>query len=216
MNPKYIAAWVSSVVGCVAFCAPQPASAEEYRHDGFFLSMTLGAGYLSSDWDVSRTRYGQTESGTVSTKGTGVIGGIFLGGTPLPGLVVGGTSMGNVFSGATMSGPGGSVTLDSDVSINVWLFGPFVQYYFDPDKGLHVGGSVGYSSLSISEGNWTSDRASGWGLAGWVGCEWWVGPEWSLGVAGRLTLASVSDRSGSDKLDITAWIPGVLFTATYH
>jgi hypothetical protein len=77
---------------------------------------------------------------------------------------------------------------------------------------------VGFASLTETndEGEVSDETHSGFGLAAWVGCDFWVSKEWSLGVAGRLTYASVSASSGGASEDINAWIPGVLFTATYH
>lgn len=189
------------------------ASAEPELHDGFFLQLELGPGYVSMP--------GTTESGSssvdVSIKGVAGMGGLLIGGTPSDGLVIGGATQGHYVSSPTVEVDGTEV--DTDDALSLGVIGPFVQFYPDPAAGLNLRLLAGFASASGTDDD-ADESATGFGLVAAVGHDWWVGEEWSLGVAGRFTYANLKYESEIGDVTITqkynAIAPGVLFTVTYH
>jgi opacity protein-like surface antigen len=203
-----------SATACFAcLTAAASAAAEPETHDGFFLRMELGAGYLM----MPGTLEGGSSSLDVDISGMGGLGGLLLGGTPADGLVIGGGSLASVVSKPTIKVGDFEDEADDDLSLS--LLGPFVQYYPDPTGGLHFELLLGYASASGTDDD-ADEAATGFGVSAGVGHEWWVSEEWSLGVAGRFHYANVKYESDSGNTTITqkynAMVPGVVFTATYH
>ncbi len=203
-----------SSVACVAcLTAAATAAAEPETHDGFYLRMELGAGYLM----MPGTMEGGSSSLDVDISGMGGLGGLLLGGTPAEGLVIGGGSLASVVQKPTIKVGDFEDEADDDLSLS--LLGPFVQYYPDPTGGLNFQLLLGYASASGTDDD-ADEAATGFGLSAGVGHEWWVSEEWSLGVAGRFNYANVKYESDVGNTTITqkynAMVPGVVFTATYH
>ncbi len=194
------------------------ASAETRTHDGFMLQLELGPGYLSvpGNWDIM----GQSMDVTIS--GAGMIGGLLIGGTPTDGLVVGGASLSHVVTSPKIKANGKEA--DQDDSLHFDILGPFVQFYPDPNAGLNFRLVLGYvlAVFPNSTDDGGKDLATGFGLSASVGHDWWVGEEWSLGVAGRFTYANANVKNVKWDNDVgiektyKAYVPGVVFTATYH
>jgi hypothetical protein len=109
-------------------------------------------------------------------------------------------------NGVAVSGQARGVAVFSD-------FGPFVDFYPDPRKGLHFMAGLTYSSFSFTnDAGESSESATGVGLFGGAGYEAWIGSEWSLGLLARLQWASLSDSSGTT----TALAPVMLLGLTCH
>jgi len=209
IQSKALAAFAS--LACLTFAAS--ASADPETHDGFFLKLELGPGYLS----MPGTAEAGSASVDTSIKGVGAIGGLLIGGTPADGLVVGGASLAHVVSSPTVEVDGRE--LDTNDSLTLSVLGPFVQYYPDPSAGLNLGLVLGYASASGGNDD-VDEAATGFGVSASVGNDWWIGEEWSLGVAGRFTYANVKYESSSGGLTVTqkynAMVPGAVLTLTYH
>lgn len=218
---------------------PPPKAEEDdesavHVHDGFYLRLGIGAGYLLSDTEVTASGYeGEI---TFKTTGLGAATELALGGTVAPGLVIGVGSYGGVaFSakGEDFDWDGESIDdLEGEWdSITVNVTGPFLDYYFDPSGGLHLQLAVGLGTLAVSDGELKQgeftddlDEEDGSGLGAMVGFgfETWVGEQWSVGGLARVLYAKPTVEADVPGTDVEGdWessmlMPGVLFTATYH
>jgi hypothetical protein len=176
--------------------APSAPGAGKRSHDGFFLRLSLGAAYLHESWNPS----GGSPGAVFGGGGTSLEASI--GKSVRPGLVVGGlwqlvavTDPNESYLGTTYVAPG------TDRFLNV--VAAFVDYYPNPRRGLHVGGSAGLlaaSNLDRAYGTLTT----GWGAAMSVrfGYEVFFSGRWSVGAFAQLegyryssTDASVSSAS---------------------
>lgn len=162
-------------------------------HDGFYLRLALGAGYVVA-----------TSENDSKLKGWGIAPDIWIGGSPAPGLAIGvtfnGVSAPDPHIDATAADTGGLGPISGEASgtLTYSVFGLFADYYPDPTGGLHLMAGVNYSVMKFEADNGVeSDPASGIGLAGGIGYEWWIGREWSVGPLARLHWASLSDAGAT-------------------
>jgi hypothetical protein len=213
--------------------APPDAGSGAFAHDGFYLRLGIGFTYASDSLE-SETVTVCFSSGCADGKIEGTISGlgaateIALGGTVAPGLVIGGGIYNHVIPGAVSDDLSfGGVSIDEDVEFETTLFtlyGPFVDYYFDPLSGFHLQGSIGLAMLATGKGEFESSgtaveeqTATGVGIMVGVGHEWWVGEQWSVGILGRVTYGSLTGKDDDDvEWSHSVLAPAVLFTATMH
>jgi hypothetical protein len=158
--------------------AERPVS---HRHDGFYLRTAGGLG---------RTSFAATgPSGRTDLHGS-TDGMLLVGGTPSPGLVIGGGVREISASGRFQGGRyDGAVAQAFE-----WTLGPFVDWYPDPARGLHIGALVGGSATLVS--STTTQSSVAFGATVFGGCDWWIGPQWSLGI-----LAEASGATPSSLVD---------------
>ncbi len=177
-------------------------------HDGFFFQLALGVGAFSDsikDGDLEAT-----------ASGTAFTGGLLLGGTPSPGLVVGGGTAGAYVSSVKLESGGNTVEPD-DFVLNAGVFGPFIDYYFDPTSGLHLHGMIGFGNMTASGADANEDFvATGPGAVVGIGYEGWIGEQWGLGGLLRVMYLSLNYSEGNDDEDHTVVVPGLLLTVTHH
>jgi hypothetical protein len=179
------------------------AKAEPRTHDGFYLQMDAGLGYLSSTAD--------TAGGKATLSGMTVPAALFLGGTAGP-IVIGGGFFGDYSPSPSASADGVSLTL-TNVTMTLIGVGAFADYYVDPHGGLHFQPFVGWGGLDRSyKGNSSSSDPTGLVLALGGGYDWWVGEEWSIGVMGRIAYAPLSING----VTFSTVAPALLATFTYH
>ena len=180
-------------------------------HDGFFLSLATGIGFNTTSVGTDPE---PSNAPDVSLSGITVGGHLAIGGTPAPGLVIGGISQGaHTFSPKVKSG---NNEFDNDGDFSGNILGPFVDYYFDPNGGLHLQGVLGFATVEDGE-DATDGLAQGFGLSLGLGHEWWVGEQWGIGVLGRVQFLSTSvELSSGVDAKYSTILPAVLFTATYH
>lgn len=190
------------------------AKAGAQTHDGFYLRMGIGLGYLSAKDKLEFSFGNATSSGDATISGTGVSGEFALGGTVAPGLVLGGASQFGVFPKPKVSSGGQSVTADNGVVLS--SLGLLLDYYIDPKDGFHIQGLVGYATLQSTNSSNNSKTPSGLALSAGVGKEWWVGDEWSVGILGRVQYVNAKADYGLATETITAIVPAVMATFTYH
>jgi hypothetical protein len=168
----------------ILFLAAPNARAEIRTHDGFYLQLDTGLGYLSSTGKFPG--YEVTYSGVTTSSA------LFLGGTIGPVVIGGGFTYDNAFSPNAKSG-GTTVNLGTDVSLHLIGIGPFIDVYPDPTSGLHFMGFVGWGGLEASvNGNVSGSDPTG--LVSFIGggYEFWVADQWSVGPLARLTYAPLS------------------------
>ncbi len=202
--------FVSTAIGTL--CLSTAAFAQDggaRTHDGFHLSLGVGAAYTTTAVGLDPEPAGAPD---VSITGFGFAGHLLIGGNIAPGLVLGGGNMGfHVFS------PKVDNETDGDGALAGNLLGIYADYYFDPNEGLHGMALIGLATLDDADDN-TDKLAVGFGSALGLGHEWWVADEWSLGVLGRVQLMATTLEQETTKAEITfvSIAPALLFTATYH
>lgn len=184
-----------------------------------------------------------SDDADVKATGGGLAGEFALGYSPLAGVALG---LGYYFVVAPTtkadgreSGPGFSSRYDDGPAgaVYVHLFGPLVDVYPWPNKGLHFLGAAGVGPLGLErheEGMGMfatriperSYSGSGGGFLLGAGYEGWVGAQWSLGGLLRVQYQHGSVNAQPDKEagedaegpDVPAEGLGVglMFSATFH
>jgi hypothetical protein len=177
---------------------PPAAPAEEAEprgartHDGFYMRLGLGYGYLAAS----------EEAGGFESKfhGTGTAFQFSAGGTPIPGLVIAGTLFTHVVKPKVeVNGQ----DVEADKSIFVLGLGPLVDFYPDPKGGLHFGALGTYSSLNAI--NYTS---TGFGVGVHAGYDFFFSNSWSVGpvlqfLYSKTSKDQINDSTSSIVLMIT-------------
>jgi hypothetical protein len=189
----------------LALALPSRAEAAPETHDGFYLQLNAGIGYLSSSAEVFNT--------TVTYSGVTLPSALLLGGTVGP-VVIGGGFFGDyAFSPSYEVEGGGAMMPDADVSMTLVGIGIFADIYPDPKKGLHFQPFVGWGGLETTvNGDAGGSDPTGLVLAVGGGYDWFVSDNWSIGVMGRFAYAPLS----LDDVGYTTIAPSLLATFTYH
>ena len=186
--------------------APPPAPSDrrsgKRAHDGFFLQLSLGPAYLAE----SRSPTAGGPSETVGGWGTSLE--TSVGKRVRPGLVVGGR-----WQFAALVDPNdsyeGTPTAPDESARFLDVIGAFVDYYPNPRRGFHAGGSVGLLASTDLDAAYGAHTTS-WGpaLSAQVGYEVFFSSRWSVGAVAQLsayrcstTEAGVSSVSGRDLAD---------------
>lgn len=177
---KYILA--GACVSAVSALAPS-AKAEPMTHDGFYLALEAGLGYMSTSADFAG--FEQKISGTTFSSA------LLLGGTVGPVVIGGGFTYDTAFS-PSVEVNGTESDLDN-VTLYLIGIGAFVDVYPDPTDGLHFLGFLGWGGLEASvDGDVGGSDPTGMVLTLGAGYDFWIGDEWSVGPLGRFTYAPLS------------------------
>jgi hypothetical protein len=191
--------------GCAAAMvfAAGSAKADPQTHDGFYLQLDVGLGYLSTTAEVLNTE--------ITYSGVTIPSALLIGGTVGP-VVIGGGFFGDYAPSPSAEVGGTSMELE-DVSLTLIGIGVFADFYPDPHGGLHFQPFVGWGGLTASsEGRDSGSDPTGLVLAIGAGYDWWVADEWSIGVMGRFAYAPLK----LDDVSYNTIAPAVLATFTYH
>lgn len=189
---------------------PQPgyySAPASYQHDGFYLRVSAGLGYLSA----SEPYLGLTRT----FSGVGGTFGAAFGGMIASNLILYGEFLGNSVTSASDS-YGGVTQTYSGLDVTLFGVGPGVAYYFEP-VNLYLSGTLTFTQVSFSNTSTANPIDStdlGIGLSFTVGKEWWVSRDWGLGIAGQLHVASMRDPNFDTRMRATAF--SMLFSATYN
>lgn len=185
---------------------PPQGDPTAHLHDGFYLRLSGGFGFGSDSLKSHLISSG-------SMDGFATAGEIMIGGTPGAGVVVGGA-----VQTATIYSPTSKVN-DQSVKgphqLALFAFGPFVDWYVNPHRGLHLQAFVGLSALGADASKGSEDPG-GLAFSLGVGYEWWVGEQWSMGILGRFLYSADTWKSSSVDETHSVVVPSALFTATYH
>lgn len=202
--------------------APGPAGPRRgyHVHDGFYLRLNIGGGYLSS-----KVNYDSPDVPDRTISGGGLALDVMVGGSPARGLAVGGGLwLQTAGDPKTSSDQPGAESYDN---LNSALFGVFIDGFPDPEGGFHVGGALGIATLGARFKNEDLDVTPGRlgnsdsGTAGigssiWVGYDGWIAADWSLGGMLRLTGAATGNTHASLEERANTRALAILFTALYH
>jgi hypothetical protein len=232
----------SIVLSTAILCAPKTAVAGDARtHDGLYLRLGGGFGYAADSVKTDAYSAGVPPFVVVTQidgTATGFAGAseLALGWSLADGFALGGGLYSAwIFSpesddvGVDVNGLQVRGTAEFDAS-SFHVFGPFVDYYFDPLAGLHLQGGLGYAWISPGDVHFrgvipllgpydvSGPSASGGGFGFMVGLgnEWWVSDAFSLGLLARLTAGFMSGEQNNVNWNHTAFAPALLFTATMN
>jgi hypothetical protein len=186
---------------------PPPAMPEggARTHDGFYLQLGAGVGYLHSSGPASY--YPPSPSYRVSYDGVTLPSlHLFVGGSPVKGwaLAYGFMLDSTVSPRVTVAGQSRTTT----GSVYLFSLGFLADIYPNPHQGLHFQGFVGYGGLRFQDG----EGATGPSLAVGVGYEFWVAKDWSIGPLFRFTYAPLF--SGNSLYRTIC--PALLASVTYY
>ena len=204
--------WTHSIVKVVAGIAALAgvlgvsgrAEAAPYTHDGFYLQLNAGLGYLNASSDQAG----------VETKMSGVTlpSSLLLGGTVGPVVIGGGFFADHAFSPG-YSRNGQPAPTGTSLTMTLIGIGAFADIYPDVHKGLHFQPFVGWGGLETSvNGNSGGSDPTGLVLALGGGYDVFVSDNWSIGGMARIAYAPLS----VDNVSVGVFAPSLLATFTYH
>jgi hypothetical protein len=180
-----------------------------HLHDGFYMRLTMGPGYLNAKYNVGG------QDATIS--GGGMAMAFAFGGSVTPNLVIYGEFMGTVAMDPKLER--GETSQNTGFDVNLFGIGPGVAYYLEP-MNMYFSGTLAFSQVTASSSssgssNDTADLTNmGIGGSFMVGKEWWVSHDWGLGIAGMLHLASMKMKIVDSTMTAAAF--SILFSATYN
>ncbi len=186
-----------------------------HKHDGFYLRLQAGIGYLTTSVSY--------QGSTRNMSGPGVSYSAAFGGAIAPNLILYGEVLGMIVPDPSVS-YGGTSTTSSGTTMALVGFGPGLAYYLEPIN-LYLSGTVTLSHLEVSYNNYSDDyyysdynpsteSYTGVGFSALVGKEWWVSTNWGLGAALQFHFASMQD----DNSDVwmTSYGFALLFSSTFN
>jgi hypothetical protein len=182
-----------------------------HEHEGFFLRLQLGGGYLRG-----RTEYLDEN---LDVKGGAGAFQLALGGNLSPGLIIFGELFGQAIVEPTLE-YAGEETEAEDATASIGGIGIGLAYYLPAN--VYFSGTLAVSQLRWTEDTGDVERESeteiGPALLAQIGKEWWVSDNWGIGLAGQFILSSNKDDEDAEgPMDVT-WTTigaGLLFSATY-
>ena len=178
-----------------------------HEHDGFYMRLLMGGGYLST-----KEKFG---GNTYTLSGGAVAFSAAFGGAVAPNLIIYGELGGMSVNEPSVSGNGSSGTAKG-LTLNMISFGPGLAYYVQP-MNLYVSGTFNFTKFSMSDNNNsnnTADSDTGFGFSATLGKEWWVSTDWGLGAAAQFNMGTAKADSGDTTLTGIGF--AVMFSATYN
>lgn len=182
-----------------------------HEHEGFFLRLGLGFGYLNMSTELMDT--------DLAIKGPSGIFQLAVGGNVSQNLIIYGEIFGNAVVDPTLEFDGDEQETE-DTSAAIAGIGVGLAYYLPAN--LYFSGTLAASQLRWTQDTGTTDIEAetevGPAFIGQIGKEWWVGDNWGLGLAGQLLFSSNKDDDDAVGADDVTWTTvgfGLLFSATY-
>ena len=179
-----------------------------HEHDGLFLRITLGAGWL-----------GMSESTGVSeleASGTGSGFGAAIGYAVTRKLIVflDVSLLDTMHPDVTVNG---APTPRAGEDLTLWGYGPGIAYYFEP-RNIFVSAAIAFCKLDLhdDQANTLTATRRGIGLDAMAGKEWWLTTNWALGLALQLQYARMTDRAPDPSPVVSARAISLLGTATFN
>jgi hypothetical protein len=195
------------------YAAPAGPPPGYHEHDGFYMRLSMGPGYLHTKMSA----YGQDQT----IKGSGFGMNVAFGGAVARNLVIFGELTALSAMDPTVEAGSYSTTVN-DASIDLMGIGPGVAYYLEP-ANVYLSGTISLSQVTANDNSNNSNNNSadltdfGFGLSLTVGKEWWVSANWGLGISGMFRYASMKLKSDYySEGDMTAMGFALMFSATYN
>jgi hypothetical protein len=145
---------------------------ELHAHDGFFLQLDLGGGYLRSEINEAVL--------DAKIDGGGGEFSVAVGYNVAPGLIVAGQlwGMGAVDPSVELNGVPANA---NDTTLALSGIGVSLTYYLKP-YNVYVQGTPSITTLTVERNNADIGTDTGFGVRLAVGKEWWVSDSWALGL----------------------------------
>lgn len=192
-------------IACLGFI-PMNAQEGYHKHDGFYLSLSLG-GSSGSISDKMTT--------TTTFDGTGGALDLKIGGAIKENLILHANISSIAITGPTLTENGSSVKATDETSIGQAMLGVGLTYYIMPSN-FFISGSVGSGNFSSIINNKTTSSNHGPSFQLKVGKEWWVSKNWGLGIAALLNTTNVDNTMNGIAEKVSGTQFGVLFNATFN
>jgi hypothetical protein len=197
--------------------APEPIGPRtRHYHDGFYLRLSLGPGLLWAKTSVET----DIVDGDSTYSGGGFALELSMGGTPAPGLVVGGGILvQDAFDPGIDVHVGEGTDTDAVLRTDgdglvLFMIGPMIDAFPDPNGGFHVGGMLGLAALNFPDKD--DNPAGGFGISAWAGYAWWVSSQFSLGATLRLTGAFTGRKLAGGDSSEAARAGALSLSMFYH
>jgi len=177
-------------------------------HDGTYFRASLGGIYGQAKTEALGI--------TIDYTGGGWLLDLAVGGTIENMVSIGGTLLLGEISSPDVEVRGSNEPVEADGDMGVVLLGPFVDVFFGPESGGHIGAVLGAASLGLADEN--DEPSSGYGVGVFGGYDFWIADQWALGINLRYLYAK-GEREFSlldERVDDSANIYGVAFTALHH
>lgn len=189
---------------------PAPVARTLRIHDGFYLRLNAGVGFVGARFDD-----GRDATGDVLLDGSDMALDLLVGGSPSPGVTLGGGVFMNLLLAADAEQDDNDLT---SRDVGILLVGPFIDGFPNPKKGWHLGGTLGLAVANMDDMGPRGDvsRTAGFGAAAWGGYDAWIGDDWSVGGLLRLGITRTSDRDDDAKTAATSRSLTLMFTALYQ
>jgi hypothetical protein len=187
-----------------------------HQHDGFYLRLTVGGGYLHTSVKFQTS---PEQGASLTLSGYGPVMNLALGGVVARNLIVFCQYSSSSAISPRKEQVGDVDRIENNREVKFLNFGPGVAYYFDSLE-LYLSGAVTLAWMNQDSGSTgkirESDRITdkGLGTSLMVGKEWWVSRNWGLGMASMFQMASMK----SNKID-AHWFTtslSLLFSATFN
>jgi hypothetical protein len=197
---------------------PPTPPRNRYFHDGFYLRLAAGYGYLGASSSVNHS-----DSTASLSAGSGVAFDFMVGGTPAPGVAVGGAlqlqGAFNPTSSVTQHGsPVYGLDNGASGSVSFAMIGPMIDAFPIPTGGFHLGSMLGLAELGLKSRD--NNVSGGFGASVWTGYMWWASSQWSMGLMARFSMAWTYRAVGTeaDPFDATdmSTALGIMLSAAYH
>jgi hypothetical protein len=198
------------------------ASAQDagaHRHDGFFLSISPGLAFGSTEADLGGNA-GSWDN--ITFRGPGGILDLKVGGALAENLILSADFIGRNVRGPDMETVGGTSDLDDDVMLSDGTVGIGLTYYIMP-ANVFLSGTLGVGRFTLrntsDDDNDPVNTNPGFSLHAKVGKEWWVSRNWGLGVAAGYGFIGAERDENSDadfNGDYTSHKFYVLFNTTFN
>ena len=174
-----------------------------HRHDGFYLSMGMGAQYAAME---AVSMDGRRD--TLSLSGGGIGMEVRLGVAIVENWILSGDVITGSIVNPRLAVNGARAGTSTDTTGSLGVVGLGLTRYFDPSN-IFVSGTVGYGGLLVFSQGTDEDLADSDGLILQLmfGKEWWVSRNWGLGLSLNYQAAGVGTRNQAIQ---------VLFSATYN
>ncbi len=178
---------------------PAPVMRTDRTHDGFYARLSLGFGHLGATMNPRETNGIKGSGSTLAVD-------FALGYAVSPGIILGGTLMMESLPSARLDADAPIVT-----DVRAGLLGPFFDGYPKARGGFHLGGGLGVAGTRLNPQSAAGfNKATGYGIAGWLGYDIWVAEQWSAGILLRL----MGTRTKADAIETNNGLAGNATMAT--
>ncbi len=186
-----------------------------HKHDGFYLSMSVGPIFGKIVDNYSDKTLGSYQ---MEFSGTGAQFDFKIGAAIQENLILHATLISSSLQGPKITVSNKSVKAPDELSVGEAMIGAGITYYTMP-YNLFFSGSVGIGNFSLidSKNNDTASTERGFSMQLKAGKEWWISKNWGLGAGITYTKTALTSKPSSgveEKFDSSRF--AIVFTATFN